>query len=73
MCYLPLPLLKLIVGIGAAASVLLSLGMLGGTHTLFLAVIYINFEHKEIIDNANEPLVKKLFVFFYVISILVCK
>lgn len=40
------------------------------THTIFLAVIYINFEHKEIIDNANEPLVKKLFVFFYVISIL---
>lgn len=70
MCYLPLPILKLIVGIGAAASVLLSLGMLGCNDSSNLAVIYINFEHKDIIDNANEPVVKKLFVFFYVMSIL---
>ena len=37
---------------------------------LTLAVIYINFEHKDIIDNANEPVVKNLFIFFYVMSIL---
>lgn len=71
MCYLPLPMLKLFVGIGAAISALLSLGMLAGIYPLLSsAVIYINFEHKDIIDNANEPVVKTLFVFFYIISIL---
>lgn len=34
MCYLPLPLLKLFVGVGAALSVLLSAGMLVGKLTL---------------------------------------
>lgn len=64
-------MLKLFVGIGAAISALLSLGMLTGIYPLLSsAVIYINFEHKDIIDNANEPVVKTLFVFFYIISIL---
>lgn len=30
MCYLPLPILKIIVGTGAGASILLSIGMLAG-------------------------------------------
>lgn len=63
MCCLPLPLLKLLTSIGAVISALLSLGIL-------VAVIFVSFENRDIIDNANEPVLKTLLAIFYVVSIV---
>lgn len=67
MCYLPLPILKIIVGTGAGASILLSIGMLAGILKL-IQLSFMSTSNIKISSIMQTNLSSKLSLFSFTFS-----
>lgn len=65
MCYFPLGLLKVIVGFGAVASIVVSIGLLARTKLFMIVTFYVNFDKKDIINNTGGKVVTDALIGLY--------